>query len=139
MPDHDDLQPLLKELTDVAIEECIRVKQLDDFALPFMLQTGREGTSLTVVTGPTKHAVQSAREDIRAQAAQLDAYVIAYDGTLKSRDGGDLEAFILECGEKPQQEGFVFFQRYTRDESGALVLVVGSGSLLRRTEQLLGS
>ncbi len=141
MPHHDDLTATLSALLDTAIDECIRAKNATDFTFPFLLMTGPQEKSLTVLVSdadnPGQRALADARETVRAKAVELDAYVIAYDGMLKAKDGRNLLAFILECGEKPQAEGFVFFQRYDLDEAGKLVLVFGAGSFLRRTEQLL--
>ena len=141
MPHHDELTPTLKAMTDTAIDECIKAKRATDFQFPFLLLSGVEGKSITVLvndaTNPAERAVLDAREQVRSNASTLDAYLLAYDGLVKAKDGSNLEAFILECGEKPQAEAFVFFQRYERDEKGALILVFGSGGFMRRTEQLL--
>jgi hypothetical protein len=141
MPYHDDLAPTLKDLADAAIDECVRSKKANDFQFPILLLSGPTEKSITVLVNDSENATEvaiaTARERVRTKAEALDAYAIAYDGLLKAKDGSDLEAFIVECGEKGQAEAFVFFQRYRRAEDGELVLVFGASSFLRRTEQLL--
>lgn len=101
-------------LTYDAIKEAIQMYQHTTLT-PFVLLHTREGRVLRrFQDGTNAEAIERARDAIHNEDQATQAYALLYDAFIED-DGHDVDAFIVEVGERHRAYGVRFAQRYRQD------------------------
>jgi hypothetical protein len=126
----------LRDLFDLAINECVKAKRTGNFQFPFLvLQEPPGGEIIVLVADSTEASLANGRDTVRSARPTVRAYAIAYDGMLRSKSGEPLDAFIVELAERGGGDGFVMFSLYERD-GDEIDLIEQTRTVLRRTDPL---
>lgn len=102
----------LMELVFDAVHEGLKPLQAGRPLIPFTLRVTKEGVvkqwyregTMAEALGRAQHTLSSMRQG-------TTHYVLAYDGVIEV-DGEDVDAIMLEAGEKPYAQAWRFVQRY---------------------------
>lgn len=107
-----NISDALMDVVFSAVEEGLMTLKAGQFIVPFVLMLTKEGVVLrrfsdedvTVALGRARKAIAQADDD-------SIAYALVYDSQIEVA-GEDVDALMIECGERSKQAGWRFVQRY---------------------------
>jgi hypothetical protein len=106
------LSSLLMSLINDATQEALEMLTRQSNMVPFVLLHTHEGRTLRRFNAERNaDAIQQAKNALQQETDDTIAYVLVYDALI-TYDGQDVDALILEAGERPNNEGIRFAQRY---------------------------
>lgn len=107
-----NISDALMDVIFSAIEEGLTTLKAGQFIVPFVLMLTKEGVVLRRFSDEdVTLALQRAQVAIKESDADALGYVLVYDSQIEVA-GKDVDALMIECGERSKEDGWRFVQRY---------------------------
>ena len=120
-----NMSDALMDVVFSAVEEGLMTLKAGQFVVPFVLMLTKEGVVLRRFSDEdVAVALRRAQEAITQSDDESLGYVLVYDSQIEV-GGKDVDALMIECGERPKQEGWRFVQRYQASTDDTSLYPIG--------------
>jgi hypothetical protein len=129
----------LMDLIFSAVEQGLMPLKRQQALVPFVMCRTKRGVVLSRFTHPhLDDALEKAYAHIRTLDTDTLAYALIYDGIVSVEDQ-DIDAVLVEAGERGQADGWRFAQRYQPAGERTPLYTIGDLAYLGQAAQLLTS
>ena len=112
-----EMDEVLEQVLGYAVDEA-KTKLIETGELvPFTIVVEEDNMHIESFPDEYENLRNDVRDQIKTASSFASHYAFVYDGYIDT-DAGTLDAIIVECAERDQEEAFAIAQIYTVDESG---------------------
>ena len=112
-----EMDEVLEQVLAYAVDEAkTKLIEMGQFE-PFTIVVENDNMHIESFPGDYDTLRNDVRDQVKTASSFASHYVFCYDGYIDTSEG-TLDAIIVECAERDQEEAYAIAQIYTVDESG---------------------